>query len=301
LLHGKPLETTAIAQFSGMAGTSDIAALIRDAHLKHELLDLSLIRSDRETLRNAIKAKAQFADVLVCDAETEDDLRIIAEASMVLGRGTIWAGSAGLARFLPQAAGLAADPIVFLGQTFAVGPALYVVGSGSPSSREQAEKLAAESDTIAIRVRPSVLLAGVDSASWSEHSSALGSALKLGKDVVVLLEAGDELDRRTGVELTAALGRLVYPFAELVGALVATGGETARAVLDAWGIRRLQVMGEVENGLPFSITSGWHLEMPVLTKAGAFGDRETFFRCREFLNGLVRQVPPATDQSKGQK
>jgi 4-hydroxythreonine-4-phosphate dehydrogenase len=299
LLHGKPLEETAIAKAGEMAMSSDIAALIREAHLQPELIALALIRGDREALHSTMKAKAQHADVLVCDAETDEDLRAIAEASMILGRGTIWAGSAGLARFLPRAAGLAGDPIPFRMQAAAAHPALYVVGSGSPSSREQAEKLAAESDTMAIRVRPSILLAGSDYAAWREHESQLGAALKDGKDVVVLLEAGDELDRGIGIQLTAALGELVRPFSESVGALVATGGETARAIFDAWGIRRLQVMGEVETGLPFSITSGWHRELPVLTKAGAFGDAQTFLRCREFLNGLGRELPRTTDQSKG--
>jgi uncharacterized protein YgbK (DUF1537 family) len=301
LLHSKPLEETAIAQAGGLPISSDIAAMIREARLRPALLELSLIRGDQQTLQEMMKAKAQDADVLVCDAETDEDLCAIAEASMVLGRSTVWAGSAGLARFLPHAAGLAGDSAAFPRPTFAVRPTLYLVGSGSPSSREQAEILVAESDTIAIRVRPAILLAEEDSALWREHRSALESALKLGKDVVVLLETGDELDRRLGVQLTAALGKLVRPFAQLVGALVATGGETARAVFDAWGIHRLQVIGEVEAGLPFSITSGWHRELPVLTKAGAFGERETFLRCREFLNALADEIPPATNQSKGHK
>jgi 4-hydroxythreonine-4-phosphate dehydrogenase len=300
-LHGKPLEETAIAKSGGMAVRSDMAALIREAHLRPELIALALIRGDRETLLSTMKAKSQQADVLVFDAETDEDLRAIAEASMVLGRGTFWAGSAGLARFLPRAAGLVGDPIPFRCQTFAARPALYVVGSGSPSSREQAEELVAESDTMAIRVRPSILLAGTDSAAWLEHESQLGAALKHRKDVVVLLEAGDELDRRLGEQLTAALGELVRPFSEFVGALVGTGGETARAIFDAWGIHRLQVVGEVETGLPFSITSGWHRELPVLTKAGAFGDAQTFLRCREFLNGLGRELPRNPEQSKGNK
>ena len=300
LLHSKPLEETAIAQAGGLPISSDIAAMIREARLRPALLELSLIRGDQQTLQEMMKAKAQDADVLVCDAETDEDLCAIAEASMVLGRSTVWAGSAGLARFLPHAAGLAGDSTAFPRPTFAVRPTLYLVGSGSPSSREQAEILVAESDTIAIRVRPAILLAEEDSALWREHRSALESALKLGKDVVVLLETGDELDRRLGVQLTAARMR---PFAAnwLERSLAKIWRKSLRAVFDAWGIHRLQVIGEVEAGLPFSITSGWHRELPVLTKAGAFGDRETFLRCREFLNALAEEIPPATNQSKGHK
>ena len=75
--------------------------------------DSTLIRGDGDALRNAMKAAAQTADVLVCDAETDDDLRKIAEASMALGRGAVWAGSAGLARHLLPAAGLSRTPVYF--------------------------------------------------------------------------------------------------------------------------------------------------------------------------------------------
>jgi 4-hydroxythreonine-4-phosphate dehydrogenase len=104
-----------------------------------------------------------------------------------------------------------------------------------------------------------------------------------------------------GAKLAAALAELVRPFAGAVGALVATGGETARAVFDAWGISQLHLVGEVEPGLPFSLTSGWSRDLPVLTKAGGFGSPETFLRCREFLSGLEHGIAPATRTRKGHK
>ena len=78
-----------------MPARSDIAALLCVANLRPALLGLELVRGDGDVLRNAMRTRAQHADVLVCDAETDDDLRRIAEASMVLGRGTVWAGSGG--------------------------------------------------------------------------------------------------------------------------------------------------------------------------------------------------------------
>ena len=104
-----------------------------------------------------------------------------------------------------------------------------------------------------------------------------------------------------GVVLSAALAALVRPFAGRVGALVATGGETARAVFEAWGVNRLRLIGEVEAGLPFSVTSGWSRELPVLTKAGGFGGPETLLRCRQFLRGLERGESARPDPNKGLK
>ncbi len=97
-----------------------------------------------------------------------------------------------------------------------------------------------------------------------------------------------------GAELARALGRLVGDCADKVGGLVATGGETARAVLDAWGVTRLRIVGEVEAGVPFSVTEGWRRALPVVTKAGGFGDAETLVRCREFLRGLKRSASEAS-------
>ncbi|MFY9315729.1 MAG: nucleotide-binding domain containing protein, partial [Burkholderiales bacterium] len=57
---------------------------------------------------------------------------------------------------------------------------------------------------------------------------------------------------------------------------VLTGGETARAVLGARGIRALRLLGEVEPGVPFAMARDGTL---VCTKAGAFGGPDTLSKC----------------------
>jgi D-threonate/D-erythronate kinase len=69
---------------------------------------------------------------------------------------------------------------------------------------------------------------------------------------------------------------------EPIGALVLTGGDTARAVLRALGIASLRVVGEVETGVPMLLTAGPQA-LPVITKAGDFGDRDTLVNCRAAL------------------
>jgi len=299
LVHGRSMEASGFGQHERSPARSDIAGLLREAHLRPALLGLELIRGDSGILRDAMITRSQDADVLVCDAETGEDLRSIAEASMVLGRGTVWAGSAGLAWHLPPAAALARAAAPLQGQPLAKGPALFVVGSGSAVSCQQAEVLASRSDTIVIRISPEVLMAAEQSPQWHAYSLELEQALNAGRDVAVLPDPGLQLHNSMGALLTAALAAMVRPFADRVGALVATGGETARAVFEAWGVSRLRLIGEVEAGLPFSITSGWGRELPVLTKAGGFGTPETLLHCRQFLRQLERGEAAQPGYSKG--
>jgi D-threonate/D-erythronate kinase len=302
LVHGKPLEETELWRRDGLPARSHILEIVRAVGLRPVLIGLSLIRTGKEALQSAMKTLSVDADVLVCDAETDQDLSAIANASITLGRSTVWAGSAGLAYHLPQAAGFArgggSAPVSFLDQTLASGPTLFVVGSLSSVSREQVKVLAASSDVITINIPHNILLAGEASPDWRKHELALKQALDAGMDVAV--SPGSEFRNSTmGQLLSAALARMVEPYADRIGGLVATGGESARAVLEAWGVHRLRLVRELEAGLACSVTEGWSRLIPVLTKAGAFGTPQTLLKCREFLHGLDRSSATNLRQNKG--
>ncbi|MFP5210411.1 MAG: four-carbon acid sugar kinase family protein [Acidobacteriota bacterium] len=288
LVHGKPIEETELWQYERMTARSFLPEMLNEAHLRSALVTLELIRSEHSALRKAMKTLAREADVLVCDAETDDDLRAIAEASMALGRGAIWAGSAGLAYHLPPAAGITSASVRTGDEPLATGPTLFVVGSGSSISRDQAEFLAARSDVMTLKIAPGVMLGGEGLPEWRACQSALEEALQAGRDVAVMPAPQPGLETAKGLLLAATLAEMVRPFADHVGALVVTGGETARAVFQAWSICRIQLVGEVEAGLPYSVATGWKSRLPILTKAGAFGTPETFLRCLQFLRALDR-------------
>ena len=118
--------------------------------------------------------------------------------------------------------------------------------------------------------------------------------LRSGRDVLVMLDGGEHCATYEGHLLGQALSGLLPNCAQFLGGLIATGGETARALLDALGIDRLRVLGEVEPGLPFSVADCWKHPLPVITKAGAFGSPRALIRCREFLQGIERE-PAALD------
>ena len=63
----------------------------------------------------------------------------------------------------------------------------------------------------------------------------------------------------------------------LVGGLVLTGGDTAIGILQAWGAVGIRLAGELEPGVVLAETMGT-LSIPVVTKAGSFGERATLTR-----------------------
>jgi uncharacterized protein YgbK (DUF1537 family) len=70
-------------------------------------------------------------------------------------------------------------------------------------------------------------------------------------------------------------------------ALVLTGGDTARGVCGALGTFALDVRREVAPGVPLNQLQGGRWDgLPVVTKAGGFGDLETLARVVYELEGM---------------
>jgi 4-hydroxythreonine-4-phosphate dehydrogenase len=292
MVHGRPLEQTDIWKSEARAPRSDIAAVLADVGLSCRVIDAAAVRSGLTHLQHAMLRLACEADVVLCDAETDDDLRTIAAASMVLDNRTVWAGSAGLAWHLPHAAGLVRTSNNVPQMNLASGPTLFVVGSLASPSREQAGILAAMPDVVTVNVSPASLLES------QTASMQIAEALQSGRDVLALLDDSERCAGEQAQLLTRGLSHIVAPCAHLIGGLVATGGETARAILDNLGIRRLRLLGEVQPGLPLSAADEWTRNLPVLTKAGAFGSPQTLVRCRELLKKLQRASTPTEAQSR---
>jgi uncharacterized protein YgbK (DUF1537 family) len=67
-----------------------------------------------------------------------------------------------------------------------------------------------------------------------------------------------------------------------VGGLILTGGDTARAVCRQLGARGLELLAEVEPGVPLGRLVG-RTRLLAVTKAGAFGSEQALVRAREQL------------------
>ncbi|UWZ81671.1 four-carbon acid sugar kinase family protein [Occallatibacter riparius] len=257
----------------------DIPAQLGAAGLSCRIIDIATVRADARSLEQLMVMLSHQTDVLLCDAESDDDLRRIAEATMVLGDRAVWAGSAGLAAHLHRAGRLSSTT----GQPQQVAatsrrPTLFVVGSVSSVSREQAALLSALPDVTTFRLTMASVL------SSTVNVAPVLTALQSRRDVLVALDDNERCSESESTLLTKNVARMLGPCAALPGAVVATGGETARALLDELGIRRLRIVDEVEPGIPFSMAEGWTRPLPIITKAGGFGSSGALIRCREFLS-----------------
>ena len=275
LLDGIPLEDTELWQGESIADNASLLDMMSRSNLKSELVPLETVRAGARAIRAAMIDIADRIDILVCDAQTEEHLAAVAQASLDIDLDPVWAGSAGLIGHLLDAAELSTQRRAAPQCSSFAGPLLFVIGSRSSVSRRQAEFLAAE-DIIVLTIGEPTF----DDIT-ANISDRFAAAMAAGKDVLVMstaaLSPGLDASR-----LTTALRELITPHAGRIGGLFATGGETARVVLTSMGITSLRPIAEIERGIPLSIAVGTR-PLPVITKAGAFGDAMTMLNCRRVL------------------
>ncbi|MBO2464338.1 four-carbon acid sugar kinase family protein [Actinomadura violacea] len=231
----------------------DVAALLGEAGMRVRTMGLAQLREPGLDARFA-----QTGGVIVCDGETDADLDAVAaavpEGALLVGSGGVTAALAGRAR-APRAVRAKS------------GPSLVVVGSYSDLARSQRLALI-EAGWTPVTLRP-------DGPGPDEAGKAVRDALTRG-DVVLSVDPDAPVDRSRAFATARALAQAAAAAAPDAAVLAATGGETARAVLAALGASELRPVGEPEPGVVASRVPG--TDALFVTKAGAFGDRETLAR-----------------------
>lgn len=281
-LNDLPLEETEIWRGEGIAGIAHIPAMLARHGINTISIRLDEIREGVQHVSALLDAFAgNGVQAVVCDVESDADLHTIAQASMALSVPRFWVGSAGLANHLPAAAPTAAVPSS-RPPVVTDGAILTVVGSLSSVSRAQADYLHATEQMERIDVSPSVLRQGPSHPQWQELRNRLDASLRQQRDMLIMIGREEAVNMGEGLQLCQSLASLIAPLSEYIGAVISTGGETARAILSAMGSKGLRLVGEIESGVPLSVAAGIK-PIPVITKAGAFGSRETLWRCHERL------------------
>lgn len=308
-LNGVPVEETEVWRNEGFGGEANLLAMLEQYGVRAVALTLTEVRADHVVLAGRFDRLRQAGiQAVVCDSETEDDLRRVARASAAL-HGVFWVGSAGLAADLMSALNLtdstapAAAPIVPIAPAHHTPnqPVLTVVGSMSSVSHAQIERLKAEAGSalVPFEVDTKTLLAEPLTEAHANLARKVSAALQQGRHVVVSLSQSDRSSVADGLLFCQRLAALLAPALPFAGSVIATGGETARALLSAAGIGQLRIVEEIESGVPLLHADHNGRRLCVVTKAGGFGHPGTLHLAWRKLAGVQRIARPIEATLKG--
>lgn len=288
-VNGQSLEGTDTWQLEHAGQSADPDAMLQAAGLRTAKLPLAQVRGDAAALAERIVHYAGGdCQALIVDAESGDDLRRLARATLPLGDSLFWVGSGGLAReiaALIAAPEPATQPVVTALDR--QGPILVLVGSLSAVSERQCAVLGERAGLQPLTVAPEVLREGPRHPAWASWQQRVGDCLARGDDLLLRIGRDQRFDPAEGALLSTALAALVHPHFHQVGGLVATGGETARAMLAAVGIGSLRLQREIEAGVAFGspVASRDGHRPGIVTKAGAFGSDHALYAAWSHLRG----------------
>lgn len=282
-VDGIPLAQTRMWRLARQTPPDNIPSLLAPSGLDVVSMALSDVRGGVAKLGDILNTvRSGRAQVAVFDAETDEDLAVIARAGLQRGDPVVWAGSGGLAAQL--AAQLPGRPVQAHSTT--PGRVLAVVGSASERAAAQADALAG-AGLRRVTVDAPALLSG-DRGGLEAATQELAAALA-GQDVLVTLAEGNVIGQQdAGRRAVTALADVLAPALPGVDTLVVTGGETARALLTAVGAPSFQLLGELEAGVVHGRAAGPARTWGLVTKAGAFGDAGVLVRALRALEQNAR-------------
>lgn len=290
IVRGVPLEETETWQLEHAGQNPELRAMLDMVGLRVAHVSLEAFRAapqDVAAMVTSAAASADGVDAIVVDAETSEDLALLARVTAALDASFFWVGSGGLARelaALPDLSATEADTHGARPFDGTQGPILALVGSLSAISERQCALLGAEAGVGEMIVPPAVLRDGARHPEWQAWHERIGRTVRNREDAIVRIGRDDAFDPAEGARLSNALAALVAPHFDQLGGLIATGGETARAMLAAAQVGSLELLREVEAGVALGRPANG-AGPAIVTKAGAFGSEHALLGAYLHLRG----------------
>jgi uncharacterized protein YgbK (DUF1537 family) len=210
-------------------------------------LSLDKIRLGCMVVTRILKSKP---GIWIADGETEEDIEVLVSGAVRAGLN-IFVGSAGLIEFLPPVIGVECNN-QYNEPMLGDGKILFVIGSQHPIAKEQVQTLcASHSSDISI-------------------ISTFDIPYCFGMEDKIIIHLAKEVE--------------TYCKLKKVNAIIVVGGETASAVTDVAGIKKMLVWGEVVPGVPWAQINDGLLKGSIwISKAGGFGDQNMLVQIIEWL------------------
>ncbi len=232
----------------------------------------------------------------VCDSETEEDLQRICSIFSSLNKKTVWAGSAGLIEYLPDALKLTHSNEKNQ-EEIKIEKTLIVSGSLSQVTREQLCKIESLQNSFFMEVDPATLVKNtfkldhykdqLNQHSEYEHYVLYVEASE--ENRVSAKEAGEALGlnlTEVSEAISRGLGQIAKGLLEncaSIQGLILTGGDTAKAVCSELAISEMELYSEVEPGLPFGRLRSEDRSYWAVTKAGGFGHEQSLVNVVKYM------------------
>lgn len=272
-LHGTPLHATDAWRAEPRPAPRSTPEALDG--VRTTIVPLDTVRSGARALAARLRTVAETGRHPVCDAETDADLDAIVEGALQRGPGVRLLGTGGLADALGRT--LTSGPRRLTPHQDATvphpattdRPLLIVVGTAEPAAVAQITQLTARG--VAHHALPPAAL----------DDPASPPVLDVDPHRITVVS----IDNSLGVQPGSAR-RLVAGLARAVTAvprrpdLVLTGGETARRVLDALGISRLDPVGQIHHGAVHARTPEGR---SVVTRPGSYGETDSLLRIARAL------------------
>lgn len=291
-----------LLQYSPIA--KDPASPIRQGYLPHILqkqtslpvthINLQVIEGGLQELRSFIlkKLEEEGPCLFIADGVLDSHLDTLALLSNADLPPFIYVGSAGLSSALLRQK----KNYLAFEKTF---PVLTFIGSVHPNSYLQAEEMIGKLGVKDIAL-PGEFLLDVSEERLRDLTVEAINLLKRGEDLVIrtsrtvedvkkLKDLGvklglnsSEISNRVSLAIQKLLSHILVQV-KIAGIMV-TGGATALDLVEGTGAQGIEVIKEIEPGVPLGKIVGGAVDgLPIITKAGGFGSLNVFCKGREFL------------------
>lgn len=261
-VHGIPVSRTTFARNNFTDNLLDRFRKITDLPKHH--IPIEMLRGSKN-LASFLQQPGMFIPDIQSDA---DMLRFVHAA---LEAGVIhFCGAAGLGRALAAALGKQANHQTAF--DMCVKPILIVAGSRNQATVDQVD--------VARKAGVPVVSLNAGDAHVARDVSYY---LSRGENVIISSQT-PMTEEFTPETVRQVLGKLVASIIHTTrpGMLLLTGGDVAAAVCRELDVTGVTLYGEIEPGMPVgSLESSQVSGLPILTKAGGFGDRKAFLRTLE--------------------
>lgn len=242
-------------------------------------IGLDTVRAGIEPLRNAIAHVVR--PIVVIDAETNADLASLAQA--VIGQSThLLAGSAGFSKQIAIELGKRDGKAQRGGIATPVRTVLTVAGSRHAASARQVAALAASGvETLQISFEQGHLAPQVTERTIERLLAAFAEGRS-----ATLTTCETPVAALPGHEIANALASLATDprLLERYDAMILTGGDVAAAVCSKLEAEAIWLGGEALPAIPWgTLHGGLRPGLPIVTKAGSFGDDRAMIESVAFL------------------